>query len=185
MAAIKRAPLLSRAFNSTTTTTTNNSTSPVHTSNKSLGSCKFVKDAGSEIVFGRQMRMSEVLPCPVGQTTCGVDYSYTVGTEITDSVNVQVTVGVEFFEMVTDEVSAGYEHSKTRQQSFTSTTHLGATPGHQGYVTWRPKYICAKGHTEGDCSHEKIERLQGRNWCIPKTLPNGHFDGNWEVVEMD
>ncbi|KAK8135544.1 hypothetical protein PG984_003484 [Apiospora sp. TS-2023a] len=195
MAEIKRAPLLSRAFdkrnitNTNTTTTNNNSSSSssssIHTSNKSAGSCKFVKDSGTEVVFGRQKKMSEILPCRIGSGSCGLDYSYTVGTEITDSVNVQVTVGVEFFEMVTSEISVGYDHSSSRQQSFTATTHLGPSPGHYGYVTFRPKYVCARGHTEGDCSHETLEPLKGRKWCLPKTLPDGRFDGNWDVVEVD
>ncbi|KAK7955198.1 hypothetical protein PG996_016008 [Apiospora saccharicola] len=82
-------------------------------------------------------------------------------------------------------MSIGYVHSETQHESFASTTNLAPTPGHHGYITFRPKYLCAKGHTEGDFSGEKLEPMKGRKWCIPKTLSGGGLDGDWEVVETD
>lgn len=170
--------------------------------------CKFIKDEDTYTTYGPQIKITDELPCAPEQTTCGEDFSWTTGTEITDSVNVQVTVSAEFFEVVSVELSAGYEHSETQQKSFTATKHLGVEQGHVGYITFRPLYVCkdylkhealvgliqnistnycetgAKGHTEGDCSNEKINSLQSR-WCVPKMLPDNRPDGSWEVVIID
>lgn len=127
VADVRRAPLLSRAAR------------PVEPRDDK---CKFVKKSGTEVVHGRQIKKTEVLPCPKDQTTCGVDYSHTVGREVTDSVSVSVSVGAEFFKVLSAEMSVGYEHAETAQESFTSTVHFGPTPGHHGYVTFRPKYLC-------------------------------------------
>lgn len=128
VAEVKRAPLLSRAF--------------AQPEKREEDKCRFVKDSGSEVVHGRQIKKTNVLPCKVGQTTCGVTYTHTIGREVTDSVSVEVSVGAEFFKVLSAEMSIGYEHSETQQESFASTTNLAPTPGHHGYITFRPKYLC-------------------------------------------
>lgn len=104
--------------------------------------CKFVRDGDTAQTFGPQERMSEDLPCAPDQTTCGSDYTWTTGTTITDSVNIQLTVSAEFFKVVTVELSAGYEHSVATDNSYSAARHLGIEQGHTGYITFRPLYVC-------------------------------------------
>lgn len=171
--------------------------------------CKFVKDGDTAQTFGPQQRMSEDLPCAPDQTTCGSDYTWTTGTTITDSFNIQLTVSAEFFKVVTVELSAGYEHSVATENSYSAARHIGIEQGHTGYITFRPLYVCksnhtlllyephrgmnihtnwligAKGHTEGDCSGEGVDPLKDTYWCVAKLLADGHVDGDWETVIID
>ncbi|KAI1120390.1 hypothetical protein F5Y10DRAFT_289819 [Nemania abortiva] len=166
VAEVKRAPLLERVY-------------------ERDGTCKFVLDEKSYTTYGKAQQISEVVPCPIDQTTCGKTYTYTKGYEVTDGWNVEVSVSAEFFGVVSTSVSSGYEHSETESESFSTTTMIAPQNGHSGYIIFIPLYACGKGHTEGQCDSSDTSAIgDDGTVCVLKLLEGNQIDGIWDVVTV-
>ncbi|KAK9781000.1 putative Ig-like domain-containing protein [Seiridium cardinale] len=145
--------------------------------------CKIKKTGDVFTTYGDQRKMGPGDTCEKDQTTCGQDYTYTVGREVSSSVNFEgsVTVGVDEFVVATTTLSAGWEKTTTQQKSFSTTKHIAPEPGHTGYPTFQPLYICSKVTVQGNCGDSIKDGLL----CVPKFLPNNIPDGHWSIVTTD
>ncbi|KAI0532630.1 hypothetical protein GGR58DRAFT_522642 [Xylaria digitata] len=163
---VKRAPLLERVYGRD-------------------DSCKFVLDEKSYTTYGKAEQISEEVPCPIDQTTCGKTYTYSKGYEVTNGFNVEVSVSAEFFGVVSTSVSSGYEHSETNSESFSSTTMIAPQNGHSGYIIFIPLYVCGKGHAEGNCDSSDTSAIgDDGTVCVLKLLEGNQIDGIWDVVTV-
>lgn len=94
--------------------------------------------------FGEQIQMGPEEFCQPEQTTCGQAWTYTAGTELTNTETHEDSTEIGWSEYITfvNTFSDGYEISKSESESRSYTKTIGPEPGHAGYPTFTPLYWC-------------------------------------------
>ncbi|KAK6207297.1 hypothetical protein LQW54_007255 [Pestalotiopsis sp. IQ-011] len=146
--------------------------------------CKVNLQEDPYTTYGDQIKMGDVDTCEKDQTTCGRSYTYTTGTEIMHGSTTEDSTEVGFSEYIvfSNTFSSGFEESTTETTEYSNTKNIAPEPGHTGYPTFQPLFICAKATTEGDCSGVSVN---GDTVCMQKYLPNNIPDGHWLMVTTD
>ncbi|KAF4447187.1 hypothetical protein F53441_9234 [Fusarium austroafricanum] len=136
--------------------------------------------------YGQQIRMGPEETCEPDQTTCGQQYTYTVGNEITNSQSGSDTTEIGFAEYLvfSNTIQKGWEISESKSTERSRSKNIGPEPGHSGYPTFTPLYICAEADLSGDCSREKLGLGDGVV-CINKYTEGDIPDGDWKMVTTD
>ncbi|KAF7541282.1 hypothetical protein G7054_g695 [Neopestalotiopsis clavispora] len=146
--------------------------------------CKVNLQEDPYTTYGEQIKMGDVDTCEKDQTTCGRSYTYSTGTEIMHGTTHEDSTEVGFSEYIvfSNTFSNGWEESTTETTEFSNTKNIAPEPGHSGYPTFQPLFICAKATVEGDCGDVSVN---GDTVCMQKYLPNNIPDGHWLMVTTD
>ncbi|KAM0231504.1 hypothetical protein ACHAP5_011035 [Fusarium lateritium] len=136
--------------------------------------------------FGQQIQMGPEEFCEEDQTACGQIWEYTAGTEIinTESGSDTTEIGFAEYLVFSNTIQSGWEISKSESESRTNSKNMGPEPGHAGYPTFTPLYICAEADLSGDCSREALGLGDGKV-CVQKYLHGDVPDGQWKMVTTD
>lgn len=94
--------------------------------------------------YGPQIQVGPEDTCELDTTTCGQTYTYTTGTEITNTESHEDSTEIGFSEYIvfSNTFSNGYEHSESQSTSFSVAKNIAPEPGHTAYPTFQPLYIC-------------------------------------------
>ncbi|KAM0351727.1 hypothetical protein ACHAPU_002239 [Fusarium lateritium] len=136
--------------------------------------------------YGQQIQVGQEESCQPDQTTCGQMWTYTAGTEIvnTESGSDSTEIGFSEYIVFVNTIQTGWEISKSESESRSVSKNSAPEPGHTGYATFTPLYICAEADLSGDCSREALGISDGVV-CVQKYLPGDVPDGKWDMVITD
>lgn len=149
-------------------------------------SCTINLKSDPYTTYGPQIKMGGEDTCEKDTTTCGQVYTYTTGTELTNTVSHEDSTEIGWSEYVvfSNTFSNGWEHSETESTSYSVSKNIAPEPGHTGYPTFQPLLRCAEADLSGDCSREKLGISDG-TICIQKFLEGNIPDGHWLMVTTD
>ncbi|KAF5011585.1 hypothetical protein FDECE_2306 [Fusarium decemcellulare] len=160
--------------------------SPIFNSKRQNDKCIINLKSEPYSTFGQQIQVGPEETCEPDQTTCGQQWSWTAGTEISTSESGEdsTEIGWSEYLVFVNTFSRGWEITKSESESRTTTKMMGPEPGHAGYPTFAPLYYCAEADLSGDCSRENLGIGDGKV-CVQKYLRDDVPDGDWKMVTTD